>query len=233
MTQTTRSPAAGPRQRRAAGLARERRPGRPEGLLYVEADCPPELEGEFHAWYNLEHVPERLRIPGFVSGRRYAALEGGPRWLAAYELTSLAVLESAEYRQWLGGPLQTQWTTRMIAVTRVHRGLFRLADRREAKVKAPESRGLLAVRYATSADERRALSRWHDREFSRKLLALPGVTGVARYDGAEGDEGLALYELEQPWLTQSPAFTKIWTAGWEARRAVLPSYRRTLYSRIL
>jgi hypothetical protein len=80
---------------------------RVKGLLYVEADCPPELENEFHAWYNLEHVPERLKIPGFVSARRYGALEGAPRWLAVYELTSVAALESLEYRKWLGGPLQT------------------------------------------------------------------------------------------------------------------------------
>ena len=45
-----------------------------EGLLYVEVECPPDLEAEFHAWYNLEHIPERLRIPGFVTGHRYAAL---------------------------------------------------------------------------------------------------------------------------------------------------------------
>ena len=71
---------------------------RPEGLLYVEVDCPPALESELHAWYNLEHVPERLRIPGFASARRYAALEGSPRWLAVYELANTAVLESPEYK---------------------------------------------------------------------------------------------------------------------------------------
>jgi len=53
-------------------------------LLYVEVECPAELEQEFHAWYNLEHVPERLGIPGFLDGRRYAALEVGPRCLTAY-----------------------------------------------------------------------------------------------------------------------------------------------------
>ena len=205
---------------------------RPEGLLYVEVDCPPELESEFHAWYNLEHVPERLRIPGFVSCRRYAALEGAPRWLAAYELTSPAVLESPEYRQWLGGPLQTAWTTRMIAVTRVHRGIFRLAERQEAGARSTECQGLLAVRYATSPEEHAKLNRWQDREFSPEILALPGVTSVARYEASEGGEGLCLYELEQPWLTQAPTFARLWAAGWQARRDALSGYRRTLYIRI-
>ncbi|HYL79744.1 MAG TPA: hypothetical protein VEU07_02970 [Candidatus Acidoferrum sp.] len=207
--------------------------GRAEGLLYVEVDCPPELESEFHAWYNLEHVPERMSIPGFVSGRRYAALEGLPRWLATYELTSAAVLESPEYRKWLGGPLQTAWTTRMIASTRVHRSVFRLAVGRDSAPTDKNRQALLAVRYVASPEESGQLSRWHDTEFSRELLEVPGVLSSARYDGTEGNERLVLYELEQPWLTQEAAFGRLWTAGWETRRASLSSYRRVLYLRIL
>ena len=207
--------------------------GRAEGLLYVEVDCPPELESEFHAWYNLEHVPERLSIPGFVSGRRYAALEGLPRWLATYELTSVAVLESPEYTKWLGGPLQTAWTTRMVASTRVHRSIFRLANERDSALTGTERRALLAVRYAASREENETLDRWHDTEFSRELLEVPGVLSIARYDGTEGNERLVLYELEQHWLTQEAAFGRLWTAGWETRRASLSSYRRALYLRIL
>jgi len=30
--------------------------------------CP---EDEFHDWYDLEHVPERLRIPGFLNAERW------------------------------------------------------------------------------------------------------------------------------------------------------------------
>ncbi len=205
----------------------------PHGLLYVEVDCPPELEGEFHAWYNTEHIPERLRIPGFVSAYRYSALEGSPRWLAVYELTSPAVLDSPEYRKWLGGPLQTAWTTRIIAVTRVHRGIFRLAQRQEAATKGTQSRGLLAVRYAASPEEHAKLNRWQEQEFSPEILALPGVTSAARYEGVDAGEGLVLYGLEQPWFTQAPAFARLWTSGWEGRRGKLSGYRRTLYIRIL
>ena len=204
----------------------------PAGLLYVEVDCPPELEAELHAWYNLEHVPERLKIPGFLSGQRYAALEGSPRWLATYELVSPAVLESAEYRKWLGGPLQSAWTTRMIAVTRVNRGIFRL-ERREEAPGGRAGSGLLAARYAGSPEEHAALNGWHDREFASQLLALPGVTRIARYAATQGDEGLAVYELETPWVCQGEAFARLWTAGWDGRRESVSHYRRILYIRIL
>lgn len=205
----------------------------PQGLLYVEVDCPPELEGEFHAWYNTEHIPERLRIPGFVSARRYAALEGSPRWLAVYELTSLAVLDSPEYRQWLGGPLQTAWTTRMISSTRIHRSVFQLVTRTDGTASADRAAGLLAVRYETSPAEAEKVNRWHDAEFSPALLATTGVVSSARYENTGGPERLSLYELERPWVVQDAGFARLWTAGWDSRRASLSRYKTTLSVRIL
>ena len=40
-----------------------------------------EHDAEFNAWYNEEHVPERLSAPGFLNAARYEALRGGPRYL--------------------------------------------------------------------------------------------------------------------------------------------------------
>lgn len=166
----------------------------PQGLLYVEVDCPPELEGAFHAWYKTGHIPERLGIPGFVTGRRYAALEGTPRWLAAYELEAVTVFESPEYRRWLG-PLQTAWTKRTVSCTRVHRSVFRLAQRANSTTpleQVPPLPGLLAVRYEPSPASREDLNRWHDTEFCLELLRVPSVRSASRYDNAEGEEQLIL-----------------------------------------
>ncbi len=203
------------------------------GLLYVEADCPPEMESEFHAWYNLEHVPERMGISGFVSGRRYAALEGSPRWLASYELKTVDVLESAEYHQWLGGPLQTPWTTRMLASMRTHRSVFRLGERARSAEPCERPLGLLAVRCDALLSEAEPLTRWHDLEFFPALRKVSGVTSAARYENTEGAEQLCLYEMKHPWIMQDAEFLRVWAAGWDARRNRLARYRRTLYIRIL
>ena len=207
----------------------------PQGLLYVEVDCPPELEAELHAWYNTEHIPERMRIPGFVSARRYVALEGLPRWLAAYEIDSVAVMESPEYTQWLG-PLQTAWTRRMVSSTRVCRSIFRLGRRVDSPVKstqAASAMSLLAVRFELLSAEREQFSLWHDDEFCKELLRVPGVKRASRYDSVEGEGQLILYEMENPWVVQQPDFARVWTVGWENRRGSLPEYRRVLYINIL
>lgn len=204
---------------------------RAEGLLYVEVDCPSELEGEFHAWYNLEHVPERLKIPGFLDGHRYAALEGGPRWLAAYRLESPAVLESPEYRKWMG-PLMTPWTKRMISSTRVRRSVFR-SIRGDAMGDVDRGTGLLAIRYASAPAERRKLHGWHDDVFWPELSRIPGVVRADRYEDIETSEHLVLYHLANSWVIQDGQFARTWTAGWGGQREGLASWKRTLYVRIL
>ena len=97
-----------------------------QALLYVEMDCPPEMEEEFHTWYNTEHLPERLGFPGFLQARRYAALIGRPRWLATYELRDPSVLESPEYLSHYGD-FQSPWTKRVTSVVEVHRRTFEVA----------------------------------------------------------------------------------------------------------
>jgi hypothetical protein len=48
-----------------------------QGLLAVWTDIAPEAEAEFNEWYNTEHIPQLVGIPGIISGRRYQAVEGG------------------------------------------------------------------------------------------------------------------------------------------------------------
>src|SRR6266571_2431071 len=80
------------------------------GLMMVWADVPADKEKEFNRWYNEEHLAERLALPGFLSGARYAAVKGGPKHLAVYELESVAALESDAYKRVRTNP--TAWTKR-------------------------------------------------------------------------------------------------------------------------
>ena len=84
------------------------------GLLLTMTEPPPAMEEEFNAWYDTEHLPERLAIPGFRSARRWIA-DGAPgegKYLATYELDSPAVLESPAYIARYSGA--TPWTRRCL-----------------------------------------------------------------------------------------------------------------------
>jgi hypothetical protein len=58
----------------------------------------------FYAWHDGEHMPERMGIPGFVRGRRYAHPGRSPEWFTVYEASSLDVLVSPAYLERLNNP---------------------------------------------------------------------------------------------------------------------------------
>ena len=86
-----------------------------KAMLMVMLECEDGWEQEFNQWYDEEHLPERLACPGFLSAKRYRAIEGKPRFLATYELESLDALKSEQYLALREG---TEWTKRM----RPHKG---------------------------------------------------------------------------------------------------------------
>jgi len=85
------------------------------GLLCVMNDIAPACDRrDYEAWYQRDHVPDRLGIPGFLSARRYRRLNG-PRaeFLTFYETATPQVLCSAPYLKRLAEP--TDWTARIMA----------------------------------------------------------------------------------------------------------------------
>lgn len=80
----------------------------PHGLLFVATDVDPADDADFNRWYDREHVAERVRVPGFLSGARYVSIEGGRRYLGLYRTASLAVFGSAGYRA--AFERQTPWS---------------------------------------------------------------------------------------------------------------------------
>ena len=97
------------------------------GLLMVYVDVPAACEDEFNRWYNEEHIPERLAIPGVLNAARYEAVRGGPKYLACYELHEPEAYFSDPWQRCLANP--TPWTQRMSPRTigsRFVRNLYRL-----------------------------------------------------------------------------------------------------------
>ena len=78
------------------------------GELLVWTDVDPAHETDFNKWYDREHMDERVAIPGFVSARRLARVGSGRKYLALYRTESLAVFDSAAYRQAFAN--QTKWS---------------------------------------------------------------------------------------------------------------------------
>lgn len=73
-------------------------------VLAIWADCKPGFESLFEQWYQHEHLPERLAVPGFRRGRRYEAVDDAPRFLTCYHAESTATFRSPAYLARLDDP---------------------------------------------------------------------------------------------------------------------------------
>lgn len=82
-------------------------------LLLVMIDVDPDHEAEFNRWYAEEHLPERVGLPGFRSARRFISFEGGPKYLALYELDDVGALQTDAYLALVSPP--SEWTRRVEA----------------------------------------------------------------------------------------------------------------------
>ena len=91
-----------------------------KGFLLVLMQPPPTLEEEFNAWYDTEHLPERLAVPGFETALRYVCIDGAPRYLAMYDMTRPDVLDSPAYLK-VAFDNASPWTRRVTSRVRIYR----------------------------------------------------------------------------------------------------------------
>ena len=75
-----------------------------QGILAIFNDCRAGREAEFEAWFQGEHLLERLAVPGFLYGRRHAAISGSSGYFNFYVVVSPAVLTSQLYLERFDNP---------------------------------------------------------------------------------------------------------------------------------
>jgi hypothetical protein len=71
-------------------------------------------EAEFNDWYDREHIPLRMGVPGFHSAQRYL-VPGTRHYLAIYEMESAFALKTPAYQDVKNKPSErTQWMLRTV-----------------------------------------------------------------------------------------------------------------------
>lgn len=82
-------------------------------VVCVWNDIDPEIESDYEAWYQWDHLPDRVGIPGFKSCRRYVRVLGeGRQYFTFSDLESLEVSRSSAYVERLKDI--TEWTRRIM-----------------------------------------------------------------------------------------------------------------------
>ena len=74
------------------------------GILAIFNDCRAGREAEFEAWFQGEHLLERLAVPGFLFGRRHKSISGAPGYFNFYLVETPEVLTSKPYLERVDNP---------------------------------------------------------------------------------------------------------------------------------
>jgi hypothetical protein len=119
------------------------------GVLAIWNDCRAGREAEFDAWFQGEHLLERLAVPGFLFGRRHQAISGTSGYFNFYMTESPAVLTSKPYLERLDNPTPMTRTIMSEVFINMNRTVCRRTLRRGA------FRGAYAVtvRFNAAPDE--------------------------------------------------------------------------------
>jgi hypothetical protein len=166
-----------------------------KGQLIAAMDFSNVAEDEFNDWYDLEHIPERQRVPGFLRCQRWLGAENPKHSVATYDLESLAVLRGDTYRA-IGGENLSPWSKRVTA--RCQRLLrFEGEQILPGDQLAPENGGgLLVVAMTPAPAVETAFNAWYDTEHIPALARVPGVLSARRFRAAAGGpKYVALYHL--------------------------------------
>jgi len=184
---------------------------RSDGLLAVLSEPGRVPLDEFHRWYDTDHGPARLRVPGVHAGHRFRAADGHePGWLAVYPLR-LAALDGPEYAATRVRSPHEQTVVERLAT--LDRRVYARID--GAGDPAPDPCPLLLTVGLTSTDPA-GLDSWYDGEHLPLLRAVPGWLRTVRYrrvDGA-GPDRLAVHELAGPEVFDTPEYRHAVTTPW-------------------
>ena len=202
------------------------------GLFMVYVDVPAPLEDELNRWYNEEHIPERLAIPGVLNAARYVAVRGDRNTWPAMSWRS-------RRRMFLRSG-NSVWPIRLpgrsaCPLTRLARALYAMCT-----VYSP-------LRPFRQRSPRRRWHRpcwwdvWRSPQPSMPLLTLPIIPNACRYtaasQGIDGRGGLSRYGVNRRMNRNTCPCTSVnvrrWRTVQHGKRCVkrTPRCGRSAYSR--
>jgi hypothetical protein len=184
------------------------------GLLMVYVDVPADVEEEFNRWYNEEHIPERLSIPGVLNAARYVAVRGGPKHLACYELTQPEAYFSDTWQHYLNNP--TPWSRRMaptVVGQNFVRNLYRLiypTEVAEEIAQAEMSPALLVGRMAVPTGLEEEFNHAYNTERLPLYRSIPGYTRARRFIAVQGEpKYTTVHECQTAAVADSPEWEAV------------------------
>ena len=165
-------------------------------------DVPKEIEGEWNRWYDREHIPKRLKIPGFVSARRYRAVEDeyrillrtGPpdeiqecprRYITFYELSRLDVLSSGPYldlRDREASLPPDSFEALTVKLPGFHLGVYEQIYPKPEDYRRPDTKYIFVIGHDTPPEKEEEFNTWYNTDHIPGFIRhVPGFVASRRF----------------------------------------------------
>jgi hypothetical protein len=188
-----------------------------DGLLFAYTDPGRVPLDEFHDWYDNEHGPARLTVPGISAGYRFRALDdAAPPWLAIYETTARAV-ESPEYKA-LGPSASAREKAVLSQLALLDRRVYEQVSFDGAALERPGP-VLMIVSISVPAALEDDMAAWYAEEHIPMLLAVPGWQRIRRYRLTAGTAPawLSLHDVASTDVLDTPEYKAAVSTPWRNR----------------
>jgi len=227
--------------------------GKKRALILTRMDPPPGREAEWNDWYNNEHIPERLEVPGFLAVRRFEVSKGfpkelivpGPKYLTLIELADTDVLTSKPYlslRDKEASLPPDNFATTMGTLPNLSGGVYKQIFPDDCEYEIPaDAKFLHAVGHADLPPEiEDEYNAWYVMEHIPSLMEIPGYLYARRFKRTNGEftilpgtqisgpQYLALYDITNDELFESEAFKERGSTPWMTRVRSWTFHRRQL-----
>ena len=186
-----------------------------DDLLFVYSSPGPVALDEFTDWYDNEHVPARLALPGFGPVARFRAADGlSPSWLATYQVAP-GTLDGAAYQAvWENASAREK---AIMSAATIDRRLYSPISDSGDTGQAPPV--LMAVSMSVPSSGLDDMEAWYVEEHIPMLLAVPGWRRSRRYRLASGDgpRYLSLHEIDSQAAFETPEYKAAVSTPWRDR----------------
>jgi hypothetical protein len=186
-----------------------------KGILIAAMDFSAVAEDEFNDWYDTEHLPERLSVPGFLNAERWIGIANPRTSVALYDLDTVKVLHSNAYLR-VGGTNGSPWTKR---VTGQCKSLIRLEGEQvkpgDKLAPVGAAAAILMISMNVEREHEAEFNAWYNEEHLDALAGVPGVLSARRYRGSGATQRYAaIYHFARAGVTESAAWKTAANTPW-------------------
>ena len=215
---------------------------RKSALILVKMDLPVKQEADWNHWYNTNHLPARLAIPGILSAQRFTNIEDDtaatfssvnvePKYLALYDLADVTAVQGEPYRKLLEEEAKLpadSFETCTKRAPKFARGVYEQLYPEQGEYVPRRTGFIFVVGHDVPRNRRREFNCWYNTEHLPAMLGVPQFLAARRFALAErevparvGDGGslpqfVTVYDLESPSAFDSEAYKKARVSPWSA-----------------